>query len=111
VHQLTSTARSTKSNARELADGLQPAAEGGGLVSGDAEVCYWKERLDMSLNFTVRIPFSTKHIGCPLAASFSAAAVEQEQRIGFDRLGRVPSPQRVFRGFDRRPYPLRRVVG
>jgi hypothetical protein len=49
VHQLTSTARSTKSNARELADGLQPAAEGGGLVSGDAEVCYWKERLDVAV--------------------------------------------------------------
>jgi hypothetical protein len=45
------------------------------------------------------------------AASFSSAAVKQEQRIRFDCLRRVASPQRAFRRFDRRPDPLHRVVG
>ena len=46
-----------------------------------------------------------------LAASFSPAAVKQEQRIGFDCLRRVASPQLALRRFDRRPDPLRRIVG
>ena len=47
----------------------------------------------------------------PLAASFSSAAVKQEQRIRFDCLRRVASPQLALRRFDRRPHALRRVVG
>jgi hypothetical protein len=43
--------------------------------------------------------------------SFSSAAVKQEQRIRFDRLWRVPSPQLAFRRSDGYPDPLRRVVG
>lgn len=47
----------------------------------------------------------------PARPSFSSAAVEQEQRIRFDCLGRVASPQLALRRFDRRPDRLRRVVG
>jgi hypothetical protein len=47
----------------------------------------------------------------PLAASFSSAAVKQEQRIRFDSLRRVASPQVALRRFNRRPDPLRRIVG
>ena len=47
----------------------------------------------------------------PLAALFPSAAVKQEQRIRFDCLRRVASPQLALRRFDRRPDPLRRVVG
>jgi hypothetical protein len=47
----------------------------------------------------------------PLAASFSSAPVKQEQRIRFDCLRRVASPQLALRRLDRRPDPLHRVVG
>ena len=57
----------------------------------------------------LRIPSLTP--SQPLAASFSSAAVKQEQRIRFDCLRRVASPQIALRRFDRRPDPLRRVVG
>ena len=43
--------------------------------------------------------------------SFSSAAVKQEQRIRFDCLRRVASAQLALHRFDRRPDPLRRVVG
>ena len=46
-----------------------------------------------------------------LAASFSSAAVKQEQRIRFDCLRHFASPQFAFRRFDRCPDPLPRVVG
>ena len=57
----------------------------------------------------LRIPSLTP--SQPLAASFSSAAVKQEQRIRFDCLRRVASPQLALRRFDRRPDPLRRVGG
>jgi len=53
----------------------------------------------------------TREVPRPLAASSSSAAVKQEQRIRFDCLRRIASPQLPLRGFDRRPDPLRRVVG
>ena len=45
------------------------------------------------------------------AASLSPAAVKQEQRIRFDCVRRVASPQLVLGRFDRDPDPLRRFGG
>ena len=47
----------------------------------------------------------------PLAASFSSAAVEQEQRVRFDGLRGVAAPQLALRRFDGGADPLRRVLG
>jgi len=45
------------------------------------------------------------------AGSVPPAAVEQEQRIRLDRLGRFAPPQFTLRRVDRCPEPLPRVVG